>query len=158
MKKIITILLIGIMSISIVSSAEQNKFSKAFIKNFKVCENYSESLTSDFEGSSFSIKRNILGWSNGQCRYQETISSSRGKYQLDCYFNEIITDELYSAMKDKSKEQEIQNIDIFEEKVNRAGEKNYVKTGSTSVKGSKAYVTWAKFLNNPYFCVPKKID
>ena len=139
-------------------AAEYTKFSKSFIKNFKDCERYKETITSEFDGKTFTTERSILGWQNGMCRYQEVISSPSDKYRLSCRLTELQVDNLYSAMTSRSKNVENYDLDIYAEQTDpKTGKKNYVKESSTRISGNKAYVAWAKVQNNPYFCIPEKV-
>lgn len=139
-------------------AAIYTKFSNDFIKNFKDCDNYSETVSSEFEGEKFTTDRTIQGWRNGFCRYQEVIKSSKGAYKLECSFSNIQVDELYSAMKSRSKEPEKYELELFApQKDEKTGQTKYVSAGTQTIKGNKAYIVWAKYQNNPYFCKPTKI-
>ena len=140
-----------------VFAATFTKFSSKFIKNFEDCDKYEETVTSEFEGKSFTTTRKLMGWKNGFCKYQETISSSDGKYQLNCSFNSIQMEELYLAMKSKSKEVERYDLERFAPQVDANGKTTYVSMGTQTIKGNRAYVAWAKYQNNPYFCKPQKL-
>lgn len=62
-------------------------------------------------------------------------------------------------MKDKSKTPESYELEMFgEQKDPKTGKIKYIKTGTTTIKGNKAYITWAKYQNNPYFCKPQKLS
>lgn len=138
--------------------AQYTKFSAKFIKNFKDCDKYTETITSEYDSKTFTTERKILGWRNGACKYQEIISSPTEKYQLNCSFGDLQVDELYQAMKSKSKDTERFELDVFaEQKDPKTGRVRYVKDGSTTIIGNKAYVKWAKYQNNPYFCKPQKL-
>ncbi len=138
-------------------ASENTKFSRKFIKNFKDCDTYQETTTSNFEGQNFTTTRKINGWMNGFCRYQETVSSPTDKYQINCNLTEMQVDDLYEAMKSRSNKVERQNIDLFSEVTEKNGQKRFIKTGSTVVKGNKGYVLWTRYQNNPYFCSVKKL-
>lgn len=162
MKKSLVLFLTLIITVSTaitcVFAAEYTKFSSKFIKNFKDCDSYEETTTSAFEGNTFTTSRQIIGWRNGFCRYQEVISSGNDKYQLNCNFTSIQVDELYSAMKNRSKEAEKYELEIFgEHKDPKTGKISYVSRGTQTIKGNKAYIAWAKYQNNPYFCKPQKL-
>lgn len=145
-------------SLSCVFAAEISKFSKSFIKNFQDCDSYTETSNSVFEGENFTTERKIIGWRNGFCRYQETIKSKDSSYLLDCSFTSIQVDDLYDSMKSKSKEVRRQELELFTEQTDpKTGIKKYVSAGTTTIKGNKAYLTWAKYQNNPYFCKPRKL-
>ena len=60
-------------------------------------------------------------------------------------------------MKDRAKEPQKYDLDIFSEQTDKKGQTKYVVVGSQTIKGNKAYITWAKYQNNPYFCKPQKI-
>lgn len=156
-KHIIIALILLITTGACVYSAESTKFSRNFTKNFKDCDSYKETTTSNFEGQNFTTTREIKGWRNGFCRYQETVSSSTSKYQINCNFNDMQVEELYEAMKSRSRKVERQNIDLFSEVTDKNGQKRFVQSGSTIVKGNKGYVLWTKYQNNPYFCSVKKL-
>ena len=158
MKKLIISLLVLFAGISCVFASEYTKFSKKFIKHFKDCDIYEETVTSNFEDSNFTTNRRILGWKNGMCRYMEIITSKEGSYKLDCRFAEIQLDDLYLAMKDRSNKPEKYNLDIFQPKVDpKTGETTYITNGSTVIKGNKAYIVWAKYQNNPYICRSERL-
>ncbi len=156
---------LGVVSAVILTSvfscalaATFTKFSNKFIKNFQDCDKYEETITSEFENKTFTTTRKILGWKNGFCKYEETITSPEDKYQLRCSFSAIQMDELYQAMKSKSKENERYELDMYAEQKNvKNGAPKYAVVGTTTIKGNKAYVTWAKYQNNPYFCTPVKL-
>lgn len=153
----LTLLMVAGAGITCVFAAEYTKFSRKFVKNFKDCDSYTETTTSEFEGKTFTTTRIIQGWRNGFCRYQETMASSDGKYQVNCNFSNVQVDELYEAMRDKSKDAENYNLELFREDKDSNGKVKYVRAGSTVIKGNKAYIAWAKYQNNPYFCKPTKL-
>lgn len=140
-----------------VFAAESTRFSARFIRNFRDCDTYQETTQSEFEGQSFTTTRKINGWRNGFCRYQETIASPSAKYQIDCNFTDMQVDDLYSAMKDRSRKIERQNIELFREVTDKNGQKKFVQDGSTTIKGNKGYLLWTRYQNNPYFCSHKKL-
>lgn len=155
---VITLLVVASVSLTCAFAAEYVKYSKNFIKNFKDCDEYSETTESEFEAKNFSTSRKIIGWRNGQCKYQETIKAQDGNYVINCSFPSIQVDELYDAMRDKSKEMERYELEIFGKyKDPKTGATRYTPTGTQTIKGNKAYITWTKYLNNPYFCSPQKI-
>ena len=160
MKRILIILSLFAMVTGLcVYAAEITKFSSKFVKHFKDCDLYEETVNSEFQGQTFTTKRSIQGWRNGFCRYQETVSSKDAKYQINCGFSDLQVDDLYESMKDRSKKVERYNLDLFAPKVDqKTGETKYVKDGSTVIKGNKAYITWAKYQNNPYFCSFKELQ
>ncbi len=160
MKKISILMLISILVFgSCVFAAEYTKFSSKFIKHFKDCDKYEETITSEFEGQSFVTNRQIQGWRNGFCKYQETIKSPSSEYKLDCTFTNLQVDDLYAAMKDRSREVERYELENFAQQTDqKTGKTKYVSVGTTTIKGNKAYITWAKYQNNPYFCVPQKVS
>jgi hypothetical protein len=157
-KTLISLLVLMLTGISCVFASEVTKFSRGFIKHFKDCDVYEETVTSTFEDEEFKSQRKILGWKNGVCRYTETITSKSGGYRLNCNFPEIQVDELYDAMRNRSKTPERFNLEIFTPEVDpKTGETVYVTKGTTLIKGNKAYIAWAKYQNNPYFCKAEKI-
>ena len=158
MKKILTIIMIFSICATYASAAQAVKFSKKFIKNFKDCDAYSETTTSEFEGQTFTTTRKIIGWGNGMCKYQTIISSKTDKYLLDCSFSDIQLDEIYNAMKKHPNKIERASIDLFSpQKDPKTGEIKYNKAGNTIIKGNKGYIVWSKYENNPYFCKPSKL-
>jgi hypothetical protein len=159
MKKFTIIFITAIIAgMSCVFASEYTKFSRRFINHFKDCDAYEETITSNFEDTTFTTHRKISGWKNGLCRYTEVITSNEGSYKLNCRFAEIQLDDLYLAMKDRSNKPEKYNLDIFQQKVDpKTGETIYVTNGSTVIKGNKAYIVWAKYQNNPYFCRYEKL-
>ena len=159
MKKNIFILTLAILAgISCVFASEYSKFSRKFIKNIRDCDTYEETNTSQFEDRNFTSSRKIHGWKNGICHYTETLSSQDGTYKIECRFTEIQLDELYEAMKDRSSKPEKYSLDVYEPKVDaKTGETKYITKGTTIIKGNRAYIAWAKYENNPYFCRVHKI-
>ena len=64
-------LLIALVAgMSCVFAAEFTKFSSKFIKNFKDCDAYEESIVSEYEGKQFTTNRKIIGWRNSFCKCQ----------------------------------------------------------------------------------------
>ena len=158
MKKILTLTLAFLIGASTVFAAEYTKFSRKFIRHIKDCDAYEETITSQYEDATFKTTRKIHGWKNGFCRYTETITSVNGAYKLDCGFTEMQLDDLYEAMKNRSKKAEKYTLDIFVEKTDpKTGATEYVKDGTTEIKGNKAYIVWAKYQNNPFLCKPSEI-
>lgn len=147
-----------IMGMTCVYASEYTKFSRKFIKHFKDCDVYEETVNSHFEDTDFTTKRKIHGWKNGICKYSEVVTSKDGTYNIDCRFGEVQIDDLYDAMKSRSKEAERFNLEIYEPtKDPKTGETIYKVKGTTVIKGNKAYIEWAKFQNNPYFCRATKV-
>jgi len=158
MKKIISVAFLVLSIASCAFAAEMTKFSKNFIKNFKDCDKYEETVTSQYEGESFTTHRKINGWKSGFCRYEEVITSPTSQYKLSCNFSHIQVEELYNAMKSRSKEVITHELELFGEQTDpKTGKKKYTVMGSETIKGNKAYVAWAKYQNNPYFCAPQKL-
>ena len=60
---------------------EYTKYSSRFIKKFKDCDAYEETVNSTFENKTFKTNRKIIGWRNGFCRYEETITSPEDQYR-----------------------------------------------------------------------------
>jgi hypothetical protein len=160
MKKSLIAILTAIVLCSMygfIAMAETTSFSSKFIKQFKDCDKYEETITSTFEDKNFTTNRRIIGWRNGFCKYEETITSSTDQYVLRCSLNAIQVDELYNAMKSRSKEQEKYELDTFAEKTDpKTGKTKYEVIGTQTIKGDKAYIAWARIQNNPYFCKPTK--
>lgn len=141
-----------------VYAAEEAKYSSKFAKSIRNCEPYQETINSVFEGGNFTTQRKITGWSNGYCKYEEIVKSSSDAYRINCNFSEIQLDDLYTAMKDKSKEAISFNLETFaEQKDAKTGQVKYKVIGSTPINGNSAYIAWTKYLNNPYFCKSEKI-
>jgi hypothetical protein len=157
--KNIILVVLGICTISSLTfAATISKFSSKFIKSFKDCDNYEETINSEFEGESFTTNRKIIGWRNGACKYEEVIKSKTGNYKLSCAFTDLQIEDLYNAMKNKSKELEKYELETFAEQIDqKTGKTKYVSAGTTTIKGNKAYIAWAKYQNNPYFCKPQKL-
>jgi len=157
MKKII-FALIGLCFVSCAYAAVQDiKYSPDFIKNFKNCNKYTETETVQIEGKTYTEERNIAGNMNGMCNYKITVSDADNKYLYDCWFSEYEVEELYNAMRKRSKKEELVNLEVFVPYQDKKGRSGYKISGTTVVKGTKSYVTWAKYRNNPYFCFPKKL-
>lgn len=163
MKKLYKVLIMS-LGFAVVSglcayAVEYARFSPKFVKSFKDCDRYEETVTTEFENKKFTTTRNIIGWKNGMCRYQETISSPVDQYRLNCRFTVLQVDELYKAMKANSKVEEKYELDIYSEYTDpKTKEKSYKVSSTTTIKGNKAYIAWTKMQNNPYFCVPEKIS
>ena len=139
-------------------AANITKFSSKFIKKFKDCESYQETITSNYEGNTFTTDRKIIGWSGGFCKYEEVVKSPTEIYKLNCRFSSIQVDDLYDSMKDKSNNLEDFGLETFVEHFDeKTGKTSYISNGITTIKGNKAYITWAKYQNNPYFCKPEKL-
>ncbi|MBQ8460614.1 hypothetical protein IJ541_11025 [bacterium] len=143
---------------SCVFAANYTKFSSKFVKNFKDCDKYEETTTSESDGTTFTTNRRILGWRNGFCKYEETFKTNKNEYKVNCSFTSVQVDELYDAMKSRSKELEKYELETFaESKDPKTGKTKYISTGTQTIKGNKAYIAWAKYQNNPYFCSPQKV-
>ncbi len=162
MRKLFTVLSVIIYTVALfttVLASQQSKFSKKFIKNMKKCRAYEENISSMYDNTKFTLNKKILGWQNGFCRYQETISSDKGSYFLECGFTDEQVEDLYKAMKAKTKEMTTYSLPLYEAKKNpKTGEISYSKSGTTLIKGDKAYILWTKLQNNPYFCKPTKLQ
>ena len=158
MKKIFVFTMACLIVGSCAFSAEYTKFSRKFMKHIRDCDAFEETVTSEYEDMTFKTTRKIHGWKNGFCKYTETIISPQGAYKLDCGFTDVQLDDLYEAMKDRSKKAEKYTLDIYVEKINpKTKEIEYVKNGSTEIKGNRAYVIWAKYQNNPFVCKPSEL-
>ena len=158
-KKVIILGLFTVLASGLCAyAATVTKFSSKFIKNFKDCDQYQETINSQFEGENFTTDRRILGWSNGLCRYEEIVKTTNDIYKLDCRFSSIQVDDLYESMKSRSNEPETYGLETFVEQIDeKTGKSKFVSNGITTIKGNKAYITWAKYQNNPYFCKPEKL-
>ena len=156
---IISTLIIGIITgFTCAHAYNQAKFSSKFVKHFKNCDSYQETTQSEYEGMNFKTERNIIGWRNGYCRFTETISSKDGAYKLNCSFTDLQVEELYKSMKNRSKTPQEYTMDIFALKTNpKTGKETYEIVDKMTIKGNSAYVTWTKYENNPYFCIPQKL-
>ncbi len=152
-------ILSALFGVSCAFASEYTKFSRKFIKNFKDCDTYEETITSTYEDTSFITTRKIHGWKNGLCRYTELIKSKNNSYKLDCRFTEIQVDDLYEAMKYRSNKTEKFNLPVFIPKVDpKTGETHYIQGDTTLIKGNKAFIVWAKYQNNPYVCRSQKLN
>ena len=158
MKKIFIISLVTLLLGGYALASEYTKFSRKFIRHIKDCDAYEETIASEYGDSSFKTTRKIHGWKNGYCRYTETITAPQGAYKLDCGFTEVQLDDLYEAMKDRSKKADKYTLDLYSERKNpKTGDTEYIKSGSTEIKGNRAYIIWAKYQNNPFVCRPSEI-
>ena len=161
MKKSIIAIIVGVVfcsTLAYVNASEDTYFSQKFVKRFKDCDSYEETINSTFEDRTFTTNRKIIGWRNGFCKYEETITSPTDQYSLKCSLNSLQVDELYDAMKSKSKEQEKYELDMFVKSTDpKTGKVKFNSVGTQTIKGNKAYIAWAKVQNNPYFCTPEKI-
>ena len=119
---ILGLLVVLVAGMSCVFAAEYTKFSSKFIKHFKDCDYYEESMVSEFEGKQFTTNRKIIGWRNGFCKYEETIKSPEDEYQLNCSFSNIQVDELYNSMRNKSKDPETYELEMFAEQKDKKGQ------------------------------------
>lgn len=146
-----------ILGFSIVKASEYAVFSHGFIKNFKDCDKFEETTNSTYNGDSFTEKSEILGWENGFCHYRTTIVSKDTGYRLECMFSDIQVEELYNAMRDKSRTVSEYKMDLFKPVDSNDGEITYKKAADTIIKGNKGYIAWTKYQNNPYFCRPYKL-
>ncbi len=160
MKKTILISVISTViasSLFLVATAERyTKFSSKFVKNFKDCDRYEETVKSEFEAQSFTTNRKIIGWRNGFCLYEEVITSPKDQYKLSCRLTSFQVDELYNAMKTRSRKAESAEMEIFAPQETKDGSTKYTVIGTETIKGNKAYLSCAKIQNNPYFCRPVK--
>ena len=65
---------------------------------------------------------------------------------------------MYISMKDSSKKPQEYSLDIFDITTDsKTGKETFNVVGSTTIRGNNAYITWAKYQNNPYFCRPEKL-
>ncbi len=157
MKRYVALMLILFVGAASVLAAQKSMYSRQFMNNFKDCTPYSETVNSSYDGKSYIENREIVGWNNGMCFYRISLSTNNDKYEYDCVFSNLQMEELYNAMKSRSKENERYSIDLFTPYENQKnGEIYYKKTGYSTISGSKAYVTWVKYQSNPYFCRPRK--
>ena len=153
---IIATLAIG--SVLTVAIGEQyTKFSSKFVKNFKDCDSYEETVSSEFENQKFTTHRKIYGWRNGSCLYEEVITSPKDQYKLLCTLNSMQVEDLYSAMKKRSRAVDKYELEVFVPQETKSGATKYKVVGTQTIKGNPAYIAWAKIQNNPYFCTPQKI-
>ena len=135
---------------------EYTKYSSRFIKKFKDCDAYEETVNSTFENKTFKTNRKIIGWRNGFCRYEQTITSPEDQYRLLCSLTSIQVDDLYSTMKKKTRKVDKTELEIFAPQTTTSGVK-YNVVGTQTIKGTPAYLAWTKIQNNPYFCTPQKL-
>ena len=127
MKKIFIISLVTLLLGGYALASEYTKFSRKFIRHIKDCDAYEETIASEYEDSSFKTTRKIHGWKNGYCRYTETITAPQGAYKLDCGFTEVQLDDLYEAMKDRSKKADKYTLDLYSERKNpKTGDTEYM--------------------------------
>ena len=113
LNKILAFLILVGFGLSCAYAVEVSTFSKGFKKAFKDCDRYEETINSEFEGRKFTTKRNIQGWRNGFCNYQEVVSTGNEVYQINCGFTNVQVDELSEAMNSRSKEIIRHDLDIF---------------------------------------------
>ena len=159
--KIFSIIILALfVCVGVVYAATNSpKFSRAFIKHFKECDTYTETITSFYEGNTYTTTRNIKGWLNGACRYKENVKSAIGEYNITCSFPEIQLEELTESMKIKSKKESTFKLDLYAQvKDEKTGKMQYSVVGDTIIKGTPAVITWAKYQNNPYFCTATKVE
>ncbi len=157
-KTFIIFLSLLIAGANCVFASEYTKFSRKFIKKIKDCDAYEETITTQFEGATFKTVRKINGWKNGGCSYTETVSSRGETYRLNCKFASAQLDDLYEAMRDRSKKTERYVLELFSSRTDpKTGAVEYKRTDTTEIKGNKAYIMWAKYQNNPYICQVEKI-
>lgn len=162
MKKLTLLTIISTLIVSSIFSVavaeKYTKFSRSFIKNFQDCDKYEETITSTFQDENFTTHRKILGWKNGFCRYEEIIKSPKDEYKLTCDLPAMQVDELYESMKDRSKETEKYELEIYgTRKDEKTGKLSHFVESTQTINGNRAYITWARIQNNPYYCVPTKL-
>ncbi len=162
MKKITLLTIVSALVIgsvfSVAVAEKYTKFSKSFIRNFQDCDKYEETITSTFQNESFTTHRSILGWKNGFCRYEEVIKSPKDEYKLTCDLPSMQVDELYESMRDKSRQTEKYELEIYgSKKDEKTGKVSYYVAETQTINGNRAYITWAKIQNNPYYCTPTKL-
>ena len=109
----------------------------SFTDNLKDCKEYYGSQTIDLQDIKLTTVRQIQGWQNGKCSYQETVSTKDSKYTVKCLLSKEHIADLVKTMDDFEKDESSKNIDLndFEQVQN-----------STVVAG------WSKYLQNPEIC------
>lgn len=109
----------------------------SFTDNLKDCKEYYGSQTIDLQDIKLTTVRQIQGWQNGKCSYQETVSTKDSKYTVKCLLSKEHIADLVKTMDDFEKDESSKNIDLndFEQVQN-----------STVVTG------WSKYLQNPEIC------
>lgn len=109
----------------------------SFTDNLKDCKEYYGSQTIDLQDIKLTTVRQIQGWQNGKCSYQETVSTKDSKYTVKCLLSKEHIADLVKTMDDFEKDESSKNIDLndFEQVQN-----------STVVTG------WSKYLQNSEIC------
>ncbi len=94
MKRILLITLFIFLGTTLISLADDVKFINA-LKN---CSSYSESGTINTEGLNVNSHKQILGWDNDKCVYQEKVNFSGTNSSMVCKFNKSQINELVNVM------------------------------------------------------------
>ena len=124
---LLTLLVAVAAGLTCVWAAEYTKFSSNLLKILKIVM-----LIKKQQPSSLRVKHSLqtekfLAGEMVFCKYQETISSTDGKYQLNCSFSSIQVDELYESMKNRSKEPERYDLEMFAEEKGPNGQHQICK-------------------------------
>lgn len=111
--------------------------NESFTENLKDCKEYYGSQTIDLQDIKLTTTRQIHGWVNGKCSYQEAVSTKDSKYTVNCLLSKEHISDLVKTMEDFEKDAESKNIDLND---------------FTQVQNSSVVSNWSKYLQNPEIC------
>ena len=93
-KKLFIFGLISILCLCSAYALDNVTYSIKFANKLKNCEQYEDTINSEYNGRTFTTVQKIIGKRGEACYYQETMSSGSEKYRLDCMFSQLQTEEL----------------------------------------------------------------
>lgn len=111
--------------------------STSFTDNLKDCTQYYGSQTVELQDLKLTTVREIHGWENGKCSYQETVSAGENKYSVKCMLSKENLEDLVKTMKDFENSVENKNLDLNDYE---------------QVQNSSVVTGWSKYLQNPEIC------
>lgn len=111
--------------------------STNFTENLKDCKEYYGSQTIDLQDIKLTTTRQIQGWVNGKCSYQEAVSTKETKYTVKCLLSKENIADLVKTMEDFEKDSNNKNIDLND---------------FSQVQSSSVVSSWSKYLQDPNIC------
>lgn len=109
----------------------------SFTENLKNCNDYYGSQTIDLQDIKLTTTRQIQGWVNGKCSYQESVSTKDSKYTVKCMLSQEHINDLVNTMENFEKDENNKNIDLND---------------FNQVQNSSVVSSWSKYLQNPDIC------
>lgn len=109
----------------------------SFTDNLRDCKEYYGSQTVDLQDIKLTTVRQIQGWVNGKCSYQESVSTKDSRYTVKCLLSKENISDLVKTMEDFEKDENNKNLDL----------NDYEQVQNTSVVSG-----WSKYLQNPEIC------